>query len=398
MLHLYINTDGSDGDGSIGTPWNTISTAITALEASGPNARGDAVTVHYSGATTDPDAGGKANQFDIDTTAARYLVFEGDNTTGKWSTAHYRLAVTNRNGIYNNVTSHLRLKNMQVQITATSSTYIGIKMANANLVATDVDLRCSHCIVKAVQSGGAQVTAFENRPLNAVGHGTSKFWNDLAIDCQNGFVNDFIDGSNLGEFYNCTAADCSFGFVVAAGTNNMKCVNCISTNPAGNAFIGTFTTSGSDYNADDDGNGAEGANSQTGVTFTFNDRAADDFSLSLSDTGALGLGIANPGSGLFSDDLTGATRPASWARGALETGVPPPTLDQEGYRFRNDDGSETAATWKANQDADVSVAVETNFRLRTLVNGTGDPAASQFQLEAALDGTSNWFKVNTNNG
>lgn len=58
-----------------------------------------------------------------------------------------------------------------------------------------------------------------------------------------------------------------------------------------------------------------------------------------------------------------------------------PTLTQEGFRFRNDDGSESAATWAAVQDASVSFATGKKLRLRVLVDATGAPAASQFQLE-----------------
>lgn len=57
------------------------------------------------------------------------------------------------------------------------------------------------------------------------------------------------------------------------------------------------------------------------------------------------------------------------------------TLDLEGFRFRNDDGSESAATWKASQDTNITLAADTAARLRLLVNATGDPAGKQFQLE-----------------
>ncbi len=57
------------------------------------------------------------------------------------------------------------------------------------------------------------------------------------------------------------------------------------------------------------------------------------------------------------------------------------TLDQEGYRWRNDDGSESAATWLASQDADITQPAETNTRLRTLLNSTGDPSTTQYRLD-----------------
>jgi len=57
------------------------------------------------------------------------------------------------------------------------------------------------------------------------------------------------------------------------------------------------------------------------------------------------------------------------------------TIEQEGFRFRNDDGSESAATWRQTQDVDDTIAKDTNFRLRFLLSATGDPVTSKFQVE-----------------
>ena len=58
-----------------------------------------------------------------------------------------------------------------------------------------------------------------------------------------------------------------------------------------------------------------------------------------------------------------------------------PTLEQEGFRWRDDDGSESAATWLATQDTNISRDRNENTRLRVLVNATGDPASNQYRLE-----------------
>lgn len=52
------------------------------------------------------------------------------------------------------------------------------------------------------------------------------------------------------------------------------------------------------------------------------------------------------------------------------------SLDQEGFRFRNDDGTETTATWSGEQDAGVTAAKGANLRLRVLVNASGDMPAT----------------------
>lgn len=76
-------------------------------------------------------------------------------------------------------------------------------------------------------------------------------------------------------------------------------------------------------------------------------------------------------------------------------GVDRASVDQEGYRFRNDDGSESAATWRQNQDTVDEVARDTNIRLRVLVDASGDPNSEQYQLEykESADGVAEWRKV-----
>ncbi len=62
------------------------------------------------------------------------------------------------------------------------------------------------------------------------------------------------------------------------------------------------------------------------------------------------------------------------------------TIEQEGFRWRNDDGDEDGATWAAAQDTDISAPVSENRRLRVLLNATDDPGSTQFQLEYRLSG------------
>lgn len=63
------------------------------------------------------------------------------------------------------------------------------------------------------------------------------------------------------------------------------------------------------------------------------------------------------------------------------TGITGATLDQEGFRFRNDDGTEITATWAATQEVDISEAIGVRKRLRILINGDGDVSSQQFRLE-----------------
>lgn len=72
--------------------------------------------------------------------------------------------------------------------------------------------------------------------------------------------------------------------------------------------------------------------------------------------------------------------------------IAPPSvvLEQEGYRWRNDDGSETTATWKAAQDTTVTLPAGTVTRLRVIVNATGDPSSGQYKLEYRKVGDTAW--------
>ncbi len=68
--------------------------------------------------------------------------------------------------------------------------------------------------------------------------------------------------------------------------------------------------------------------------------------------------------------------------------------EQEGFRFRNDDGSEVTATWLDSQDASINRDKNINTRLRMLVNASNDPVSTAFQLEYRRNGGA-WTKVST---
>jgi hypothetical protein len=66
-----------------------------------------------------------------------------------------------------------------------------------------------------------------------------------------------------------------------------------------------------------------------------------------------------------------------------------PTWDSErAFRFRNDDGSQTTATWKAAQNTTISQLVGANFRLRveSQMTNAGDTTAVAWTLQYRIDG------------
>lgn len=74
------------------------------------------------------------------------------------------------------------------------------------------------------------------------------------------------------------------------------------------------------------------------------------------------------------------------------------TVDQEGARLGADDGSESAHTWLAAQDANATVAVGTAFLVRMLLNGTGDAPSASHVLRYQKNGTGGFVPVPVGSG
>lgn len=71
-----------------------------------------------------------------------------------------------------------------------------------------------------------------------------------------------------------------------------------------------------------------------------------------------------------------------------------PTLDQKHFRWRNDDGSETTATWAAAEDTNVTIAALTPTRLRVEIAATANPASAAYKLQYRKVGDTYWRDVN----
>lgn len=69
------------------------------------------------------------------------------------------------------------------------------------------------------------------------------------------------------------------------------------------------------------------------------------------------------------------------------------TADQEGARFGNDDGAESAFTFAAAQDANITHPLATNLLFRALVDGTGDLANVAYTLRAQKNGAGGYTAV-----
>lgn len=69
------------------------------------------------------------------------------------------------------------------------------------------------------------------------------------------------------------------------------------------------------------------------------------------------------------------------------------TLEQEGHRWGNDDGSESAHTWAAAQDANITAPASQALLLNFLVNLTGTPGATSLKVQVSPDGVDQWADI-----
>lgn len=65
-----------------------------------------------------------------------------------------------------------------------------------------------------------------------------------------------------------------------------------------------------------------------------------------------------------------------------------PSLSQVGFRLRNDDGSQTTATWVANENTNASLLTDTNYRVRFVIDETAGGSENNvtFRLQYNLNG------------
>jgi hypothetical protein len=206
------------------------------------------------------------------------------------------------------------------------------------------------------------------------------FYANSNTDNVEGVVESNNSSGNL-NIYNCTFKNFDTGIYQSSMTVRVK--NC--------GFVGcTAATSGTITDAT--------TNNTSPPTF----ESGKEFHLAPNDTTWKGQGtnLYNDATYPFQDDIDGQDRggaAAAWDIGADEY-VSAASIEQEGFRFRNDDGSESAATWKANQDTNITLAADTPFRLRKLLNATGDPASIGSQLEYRYKPSGgafgSWGKVN----
>lgn len=316
-IHRYVNTNSTaGGDGTTSATsganraWANLNTAFTTLDDATLTA--DTV-VHVAGTAADTTAVGT---IDVNTSTFMLTVMTdpGDRHTGTYDTNKYRLEATNTLVFRNNTTLHLRVIGLQVKLTRTSGSPYAMKLLGLNHNGS-YDIVYSNNLV---QCSSKTSTIGMTADAPAGGSGTAIMYNNVIWGCGTGVTG--LLGSPF-KVYNNTVANSDYG-IVADGAFVAK--NNAITNAANVGFVGTFDGA-SDYNCESDGNGGPGAHHASAVTFTFVNAASNNYALQSSDTGARGRGVVDPsGSGLFTDDILGYTRPGSgtWDCGAFQYQTP----------------------------------------------------------------------------
>lgn len=123
-------------------------------------------------------------------------------------------------------------------------------------------------------------------------------------------------------------------------------------------------------------------------TFTFSPMTERD------DTGGVGIGdrllAAAGGSGTDTNTASASGDGWSWL---LAYKSEPPSYDQTRYRFRNDDGNESTATWAASENTTISLSKNTPKRLRVQVQTTGNAPSASYKLQYRKVGDIIWRDV-----
>lgn len=199
--------------------------------------------------------------------------------------------------------------------------------------------------------------------------------------------------------YTITHAAANADGVLVRVTSGANAVPSVSTNSAignGNITFNSVTTTGANacllafcHNWQLWGAGDPPA----GTTPTFTERQDSATSLIHFSEGTW-TGSGASGAKTKDSDNTAATDGWASMLVAIENAVAI-TSEQEGYRWRNDDGSEATATYMAAQDTTINLPAGQRARLRFLVNSTGDRPTGRFQLQYRKVGDASWRDLDT---
>jgi hypothetical protein len=249
---------------------------------------------------------------------APYLASEvgvSQRHNGKWSTAGYRLTVSNATALETTLDG-VRLEGLQIQNTSVNGAdQRGFYLHNQVNVA---DVRVSTCIFRGVGSTNRTGHYGISTLVAGTTGSVMRIWNNVLYG-YNGSSNDnrgiYLNDANFTFYaYNNTLDNCYYGIRADAGTAVLKnnlVQDCTSS------YNGTFDTANSRYNLSDL-NDAPGTNAKNSTAVMFVNLGASDFHLDPGDTGALhsGTNLSGDANLAFTDDIDNQTRTVPWDIGA----------------------------------------------------------------------------------
>lgn len=269
--------------------------------------------------------------------------------------------------------------------------------------------------------------------------GESNTASNCVVSGNDGSGVNFYSSSGSSNIYNSvSAANGNVG--ISSGLGTLVATNCYSGGNTGDDYGGAgtitqTTCASSDTTATGTSLDSIAYSTSSGAYFTNVTSGSEDFHITNTSSDLYQAGTDL--SGTFTDDIDGDTR-SSWDIGidyittadvsaeATPTSVYitsstntaqasfqrsdlasasifyltisagfPIFLQQEGFRWRDDDNDEANASWLDAQDTNISRERNVNTRIRVLVNANGDPASKQFQLEYRKVGDTDWKAVPT---
>ncbi len=302
-----------------GCDYTVLETAMNANEQNLTDAGGDYFLAEIQDGSDDTTAVTVHNYTTLAANYVRIYTTAAARHPGKWDATKFELTVTNVTAINVNI-NFAYIEGLQISVPSNGSYDDGIVFQTITGAGA---IYASYNIIRQVPTSG-------NDNSYGIYVGDAEF----TAYIYNNAIYDFrLDGSTYGSYciwtnvvgtaylYNNTTYNCRNGIAITTGTNTA--INNISNNTSNDGFVGTFTSS--DYNASDRAADAPGANSRNGADGDLNFVAptSGDFHLAAADSNAIDKGTADPGAGLFSDDIDGATRSGTWDIGADESGVAP---------------------------------------------------------------------------